>query len=634
MSAGAQNFKYGEISYDDLLFKKSSLDSTANAVVLKEYGFANMLKDQITGELSVVFEYHVRIKILNKDGYKHGSIAIPLRSFNSNSFEVIDKLKGVTSSYTNGEVIKTDLNPKDVVVEKLSKYKTVTKFNLPNLIDGSIIEYSYILYSPDIFNFRQWVFQSDIPKLESKYIASLPRLYKYAVSIQGSLQINAPEAKVIANCVSVNGRPVSCLQLTYEMKDIPPFVEDEYLSAASNFRSSVNFELSEYVVPNRTQRSIENTWKDFDRDLVKDKSFGLQMKETDLFKSHIPGVIPGASNHLDKARLIYAYIKKSIKSNGSREIYSNSSIKKAMELHSGNVGDINLALIAALTSAGLDAEAVILSTREHGLVHDVYPVSSDFNYVLAKVNVDGKSYLLDASEPLLPFGLIPFQCLNGKGRVIGLTKPSYWYDLQANQKESTTYTLSGAIGQDGKVKGSLTVHSLGYAALDARKKITSAVSAADYLKEINEHHPNINLSSHRVKNLDSLDLPLVETFDVAIDNFEHLYFNGLHKNPFISDKRTYPIDAGVAKDQNWLLSIKLPDNYVPESLPADVLIHLPNDGGKYTAKHSFQDHILSANAGLQMDKIIYNPEDYMAVKAFFEKVILSQKTNFAFKKTN
>src|SRR3546814_5231157 len=97
---------------------------------------------------------------------------------------------------------------------------------------------------------------------------------------------------------------------------------------------------------------------------------------------------------------------------------------KALERRSGNICDINLALIAGLSAAGLDGEAVILSTRDNGVVNDLHPVLSDFNYVVAKVNIGDAHYLLDASDPLLPFGLLPLHCINGKARVINLKEPS------------------------------------------------------------------------------------------------------------------------------------------------------------------------------------------------------------------
>src|SRR5690606_31665583 len=114
-------------------------------------------------------------------------------------------------------------------------------------------------------------------------------------------------------------------------------------------------------------------------------------------------------------KAVFAYIKDRIKWNNYLGKYSEKDVKKALEARSGNIGDINLALISALNAAGFNPDAVILSTRQNGVVGDLYPVITEFDYVIAKLNIGGTDYLLDASEPLLPFGLLPMRCLNGKG---------------------------------------------------------------------------------------------------------------------------------------------------------------------------------------------------------------------------
>src|SRR5690606_1664378 len=153
--------------------------------------------------------------------------------------------------------------------------------------------------------------------------------------------------------------------------------------------------------------------------------------------------------------------------------YCEVGVKNALERRSGNIGDINLALIAGLRAAGLDGEAVILSTRDNGIVNDLHPVLSDFNYVVAKVNIGDAYYLLDASDPLLPFGLLPLHCINGKARVINLKEPSYWIVPESSQKSTTQYTLTAKLDIDGVLRGQLTTTSYGYAAWRKRKELAN-----------------------------------------------------------------------------------------------------------------------------------------------------------------
>src|SRR5206468_294611 len=111
-------------------------------------------------------------------------------------------------------------------------------------------------------------------------------------------------------------------------------------------------------------------------------------------KDRIASVIAGKTDELEKAKAIYAYLQKWFKWNNITSIYSFDGIKKAYEAHTGTIGDINLALGAALSAAGLNTELVVLSTRDNGSINMLYPVINDFNYVIAKVNIGDKSYLL------------------------------------------------------------------------------------------------------------------------------------------------------------------------------------------------------------------------------------------------
>lgn len=78
----------------------------------------------------------------------------------------------------------------------------------------------------------------------------------------------------------------------------------------------------------------------------------------------------------------------------------------------GNLSEINHGLINALQAGDIDAKIFLSSTRENGFPTKLHPVMTDFNYLMAFVNIDGKEYLLDASEKNLPFNMVSYDALN------------------------------------------------------------------------------------------------------------------------------------------------------------------------------------------------------------------------------
>src|SRR5690606_24579445 len=328
---------------------------------------------------------------------------------------------------------------------------------------GSIIEYSYRLRSPHIFNFHTWHLQSDIPKINSLFEAVIPAMYNYNVILRGPYPLDVQDAKLDRGAFRIAGRDIDCSHMKYGMRNVPAFVAEDYMTASSNFKSAIYFELSDIYRLNGTNIKITKDWKNVDRELVTHPDFGRQMKRDNAFKNILPAILVDTMDDLDKAKAIYRYIQGHIKWNRYLGKYSEAGVGNALERRSGNIGDINLALIAGLYAAGLDGEAVILSTRDNGLVNDLHPVLSDFNYVVAKVNIGDTYYLLDASDPLLPFGLLPLHCINGKARVINLKAPSYWIVPESSQKSTTQYMLKAKLDADGVLRGRLTTNSYGYA---------------------------------------------------------------------------------------------------------------------------------------------------------------------------
>ena len=198
----AQDFSFGNLNQSDHQFNKNTLDSNANAMVLKEFGKSTIEINESTGKPELHFEYHVRIKIFNKDGFRYSNIVIPSYK-DDNNVETITVVKASTFNFDHGVFIETALDKKSVFTENRSKYTLLTKFTLPNIKEGSIIEYIYHLQSPNLFNFKQWDFQSDIPKVYSEYQVNIPAMYNYNVSLRGAYKLSDQKTELFKECLRI-----------------------------------------------------------------------------------------------------------------------------------------------------------------------------------------------------------------------------------------------------------------------------------------------------------------------------------------------------------------------------------------------------------------------------------------------
>ena len=93
----AQDFPYAKTSPQEMDMTKYSKDTSANAVVLQEYGKSQIIIGN-DDDLKLIFEYHVKIKIFNSKGFDNGTVVIKLRNDEkNNSREELSDVNGITT---------------------------------------------------------------------------------------------------------------------------------------------------------------------------------------------------------------------------------------------------------------------------------------------------------------------------------------------------------------------------------------------------------------------------------------------------------------------------------------------------------------------------------------------------------
>jgi len=635
-------FAFGKTTYEELYMKTYDLDTTAEALYLDEFGEA-YVKDY--DDYNLAYEYHARIKILRAGALRIANFTIPVGKFKGQE-EMLTSIEASTFNVntTNGKIEETKLARKNVYTEAYSKNLDIVKFALPNVNVGSVIEIQYRLETPNLFNFKNWIFQNEFPKKRSEYWATIPGNYIYNISLRGFLKLASQQNEVISDCFRPNGQKADCSRYKFVMKDIPAFTEEEYMTASSNFISAINFELSELKFFDGRTDKITKEWKDVEDELRHENRFGIQLKRgKDILDEQINQIVGSESDPLVKSKKIYEFIKSWYRWDEVNGKYSELGIKKAFDEHKGNVGDINLSLIAALRYAGMDVEPLILSTRDNGYPTDLHPVLSDFNYVVAKLNVQDRVYLLDATDKALPFGVLPMRCLNGKGRVMG-DKESYWYTIVPAEKRRRVVTLDLALQPEGNFTGTIKTIYYGYEAIEKRRDLSQFSNDEDLRKDLEKDLKGITINKVRIENAEDLSKPLTENIDVSIPAFDDmkaksLFFNPFfverwERNPFRSPERLYPVDFGAQLEEAIVISLTLPPGFSVDEIPEKVALLLPNGGGRYIfGAQVLQDKII-INHSLTLARTLYSSDEYHILKELFNRILQVQNIDLVLKRTN
>ncbi|MFX0555237.1 DUF3857 domain-containing protein [Maribacter sp. CXY002] len=623
-----------EIPFGQVTNKEKELviyekDPSANAIFLYEIG--NNYFKVVNNYIRLVKEYHVKVKILNEQGFDQATISIPFYK-SDNSSEKIINIEAVT--HNNGT--KSFVLPDEIYTKELNQNRNVLTFTFPKVKVGSILEYKYTLHSPFIYGFNGWEFQSDIPKIYSEFNAKIPGNYIYNRALIGNLPLDINESRVQKNCFHVPGFPNSadCEILKYAMSDIPAFTGDEdFMLSESNYKSKLDFELSELRRFDGRLERYTKTWDDVDKEFRSDKDIGRQLTKKDFFEKNVPSELLSNGDDLTKAKNIFKFIQQRYTWNEEYGIYGKVRVKEAYEEKKGNVGEINMSLINLLNAAEIPTQLVLLSTRTEGLPKKVHPVMSDFNYMIAKTTIDGKEYLLDATDKYLPFGYLPYRALNYYGRVMDFKNESYWYDIKAHS--DNMIQINGFIDfntKDIKAKGVLDLNSYGYEAVSMRKMLDqsndqefldSLEDDANDIIEITEYELNEDKSNDtRVSQRLKFEIQDMFTNDVVY--FNPFLFQFFDANPFIMEKRSYPVDFGYTRNYKYRIYIKLPEAYKVKELP-ESKIHTLGDNLS-TLKFICQESNNQVSIIFEFDlaKTFYSVELYTELKSLFDAMMTVQ----------
>jgi hypothetical protein len=325
--------------------------------------------------------------------------------------------------------------------------------------------------------------------------------------------------------------------------------------------------------------------------------------------------------------------------NNETGIYLSQSLKNVFKTKKGNISDINLLLTAMLRYADIEAEPVLLSTTNHGYVLEASPMINGFNYVVTRVNLGSNYIYLDASNPALGFAKLIPACYNGHARVANKeATPVY---LNADIIKETELTSLFIINDDkGRFTGSMNQVKGYYHSLDIRNKIKEK-GQESFFKEVEKAFGSeAKLSATRVDSLDKLDEPVSLHYDVELPAFtdDIVYFSPMfgeayQKNPFKSAERFFPVEMPYTADETYSLTLEVPNGYVIDELPKQIAAKLDEKGSAYFEyRISASGSTISLRSRLKIDKTVFLPEEYEALREFFNLVVSKEKEQIVFKK--
>lgn len=649
--ASGQTFELDKVTIEELQQQTHPLEPDAGAAILFENGTTFMdLSDE---GFELVTQVDVKIKIYNEKGYDWGNKSI-LHYIGTNFKDKVDISRAVTYNLVNGKIEKTKLKSEGEFVEEINRYWALKKIAMPNVKSGSIIEFRYIIRSPDLGDIPVWRFQKSIPVNHSKYVTKIPNYYTFKTDFRGELpKIEESIANRMHTFITTyrpgenrlyRGGFVSDKVIfqehikTYTAENRPSISKERYVGNINNYVSSIAHEVAMTNFPHSGIKHYSQTWDDVVKNIYKSDEFGGELRKNAYFEADLNLLLANTASEKEKIAKIFSHVKNTMNWNGIQSSYCKGGVRKAYKEKVGNAAEINLILVAMLRAAGLNANPVLVSTRDNGI--SFFPNRMGFNYVVASVALDNEHIVMDATEKATIPNMLPVRALNWTGRIVKADGTSESINLTPQKLSKENVTMLCEIDQKGNLKGNVRSQYFDYNALEFRN-VNKSLSKDNTIELVESQFPGIIVDNYNADQ-DDLSKPITESYSFTHDNASEIIAGKLYLSPllfftqnenfFKQEERKYPVDFIYPKERKFAFTIKIPEGYVVESLPGVTNVVMGNQLGTYKFNINVANNQIQVLSILTINESVIGPDDYLGLKAFFEKIVAKQNEKIVLKK--
>ncbi|MCP9198497.1 DUF3857 and transglutaminase domain-containing protein [Gramella sp. GC03-9] len=631
----SQDFKFGKVSEEEVTEKQHPLEEEANAAILYKYRRTYYEYSQHIG-FQLITEVHERVKIYNKDGFDWATKEV--RSYIGGSDEEdVRGIKAYTYNLVDGKLVDEKLDKDDVIEEESSKFFKTTKFTMPAVKEGSVIEYKYEIVSPYVTSIDDFKLQYSIPinKLEVK--VSIPEylVYRKHYNLRSPIRFDIKEDSRRFKRGELEFRMNS-----YEIvkENIPAMVEEPYVDYIDNYAACIKWELQYTKFPQSTVENYSTDWEGVTKSIYNDIGLDKDINQTRYFEDDIDALIAGVSNPLEKAARIYSFVKKKVKWDEYYGFVPDKGPKKAYKEGLGNTADINLMLTAMLRYAKLNASPVLISTPDNGV--PLFPTRDGFNYVISSLELEDGILLMDATDVTAAIGELPKRARNWQGRILRENGSSDWVPLypQAHSSYSSRMNIKF---EDGQLDGIFSKTLNGLHAKKYRNQHFSKTEE-EMNEAVTERMGDIEVEEIQVKNMHDVGADIGENYrfhtNYGLEQIgENLYlkpflFETIKENPFKSKTRTYPIFYDFMSAEQKQVNIMVPEGFELVSLPESATYHLPENAGTFKFTAVENGGYLRVESIVVWNKPVFTAAEYESLKLFYDKIVEKQNETIVFGK--
>jgi hypothetical protein len=544
-----QEFRWGHVASGEWEVTSFPGDEDAHSIILFDIG-----ESYIDLNLNVIHTRHKRIKILDTENSDYTDIRIPV--YNDRDVQRLQRVRAQTINLSgSGSEEITEVGRREFYSETSGDFE-ITTFAFPAVQDGSIVEYRVEMTFGSPVSVPDWDFQHSSPVLHSEYRVMVPDFLDYRVYTYGYESFESgdlgPDAR--RNMQRYNNAARGHGQNTFwqlVLKDAPAVRSEPYITSLVNYRNRVRFSLRGYTDQTMRVHNFMHTWEEIAERLDRSGNFGRELSARRAVRREVDEIIDGLNGELEIAHTLYKTVARDIQWDGRHRIFTSGRNSDILDEKTGSSSDKAILLISMLREAGLEANPVLVSTRQNGRVDWAYPSLSSFNHVLVMVQADGQDYLLDPIDAMIPFGMLYPSSINGAGLLVD-NRNYRIIDIYPAIGSSSQTRAVLSLNEDGSLSGQFQTTFSGYEAI-IHRMLAEKEGKDPYLeKELLKYLPDSRVAEAAFLNLDEPEEPFQMNLTIENDRYgavagDMIYINPfitdrLDENPFITPVRNFPVE--------------------------------------------------------------------------------------------
>ena len=552
----------------------------------------------------VVVPYKKNMSVGNNiGGLKVTGFALPMPGGSSNSYfedeagsmtegvfgtdndESVEDIKATAFNMEGGKVVKTTLKKSDIVNKKIDDQNYLVEFTVPNVKEGTVIEYEYNIHSQVFWELHDWYAQCEIPVVYAKLDMNIPSYLIFNIEDRGIQRLTytctagSMKFKLVSDPLA-NPMTVTTNHYVYLGQNLMGMPKDEFVWNAQDYWAGITAELKYYRLPGMSQMDYAKTWEQIDEMILTSDDLGAHLSDNSPLADELKQAkVTEIANLRERVAAVYKLVMSKVKWNGKYEL-SPAPTMETLNKGGGSNADINLLLIQSLHDAGLTAAPVMLRTRDLGQLPYNFPsIRKLSTFIVGVIVPTGGNMYLDASNKNGWLNMLPDVMLVERARLVQKGK-SQWVNLQKVSKAEKITTIEAQLSADGTLSGKQTIRNEG-----------GETKETDYAKKGQATDGQISICPFP----------------------DHMIVN-----PFTAETRKMPVEFPALRSERIIINITLPEEYVVDGEPRNTTVTTADKGIEGRILTTASENRVQMSCQFSINNLSYSEKDYADLRQLFD----------------